>query len=78
MQKTFCDRCGWEIPYGEAASVIYNNPENPCKREAVQFSFLLGPECFDLCSDCAQDFNVFMEGRPLREEEHAKEPTGSP
>ena len=45
-------------------------PENPCKRKVVQFPFLLGPECFVLCPDCAQDFNVFMAGRPLQEEKN--------
>lgn len=76
MQKTFCDRCGREIPFGETASVTYSNPGSPFRRGQV--SSLLFPEYIHLCQDCAQDFNAFMEELPLREETDAKEPTGSP
>ena len=78
MQKTFCDRCGREIPAGKVVSVNYSNPAGPCKSEVACWSILLCPEHLHLCPDCARDFNVFMGGRPLREETDAKEPTGSP
>lgn len=78
MQKTFCDRCGREIMYGETASVTYSNPGSHCKGEVDRLTALLGIEHLDLCQDCADDFKAFMEETPLREEAHAKEPTGSP
>lgn len=77
MQKTFCDRCGQEIPYGETASMTYSNPGNPFRRGQVLS--LMFPEDIQLCQDCARDFNTFMEGRPLREEEtDANESTSGP
>lgn len=35
MQKTFCDRCGREIPFGETTSVTYSNPGSPFRRGIV-------------------------------------------
>ena len=78
MQKTFCDRCGREIPKCDIVSVKYSNPKSHCRNDVVCWSALLGPEDLHLCPSCGDDFNAFMGGRPLQEEEHAKEPTGSP
>ena len=78
MQKTFCDRCGREIPAGEVVLVQYTNRCSPCKSIADSWTSTSQSECLHLCHDCARDFNAFMEEMPLREEENAKEPTGSP
>lgn len=69
MQKTFCDRCGREIPAGKVVSVNYSNPAGPCKSEVVCWSILLCPEHLHLCPSCGDDFKAFMEEMPMRQED---------
>lgn len=62
-----CDRCGREIKGSEYLydAIVYEY--EPFNRDFLD-SYKCGKESYNICSDCAHDFALFIGGVPILKE----------